>query len=44
MSYGAMVIFGFAKMWFAHMLNHVAIMKELKAIQLRVTELGQTRA
>ena len=30
---------GFSKMWFAHMLNHTALMKELKATQLRIVEL-----
>ncbi len=33
-------IVGFAKMWYAHMLNHLSLMKELKTVQLRILERG----
>jgi hypothetical protein len=34
-------IVGFAKMWFANMMNHLTVMKELKAVELRVLELSR---
>jgi len=37
-------LIGFSKMWFAHMLNHIALMKELKATQLRIVEFGAVRS